>query len=315
MISLSPEELDFGSTTTSMELNLTNNGSGNISYTLTPSNNWIKLSRSTGTFTKTENITVSIDRTSLSEGDHSGYLTLTVGEDRVNIPVRMNIPSKEKPTVALQIVDNVTYSSAAFKGAIASIGSAKVVRHGFCWSTSEQPTILSANACNLGDSEKAKDFTYNASSLSPSTTYYVRAYAENAEGVSYSNQMKFQTKGTPQLATVETGAVSNIQATQADVVGNITNLGNVASVIQYGHVWSTHDTPTISDNKTSLGTTTIIGAYHSTLTGLAPNTIYYVRAYATNSVGTAYGGEKTFKTGSTVSVAIDDYGNENNWTR
>lgn len=315
MISLSPEELDFGSTTTSMELSITNNGSGNISYTLTSSNDWIKLSRNTGTFTKTENITVSVDRTSLSEGDHSGNLTLTIGEDKVNIPVRMNIPSKEKPTVAMQIVDNITYSSATFKGAIASIGSAKVTKHGFCWSTSEEPTVSSTGICNLGDSDKAKDFTYNASSLEPSTTYYVRAYAENAEGISYSNQMKFQTKGTPQLASVETGAVSNVQATQADVAGNITNLGNVSSVIQYGHVWSTRSTPTINDNKTSLGTTTAIGIFHSTVTGLAPNTIYYVRAYATNSVGTAYGNVTSFKTGSTVNVSIGDYGNENNWTR
>lgn len=315
MISLSPEELDFGSTTTSMELSITNNGSGNISYTLTSSNDWIKLSRNTGTFTKTENITVSVDRTSLSEGDHSGNLTLTIGEDKVNIPVRMNIPSKEKPTVAMQIVDNITYSSATFKGAIASIGSAKVTKHGFCWSTSEEPTVASTGICNLGDSEKAKDFTYNAASLEPSTTYYVRAYAENAEGISYSNQMKFQTKGTPQLATVETGTVSNIQATQADVEGNITNLGNVSSVTQYGHVWSTRNTPTIKDNNTSLGTTTATGTYHSTITGLAPNTKYYVRAYATNSVGTAYGNEISFETGSTVSVSIDDYENENNWTR
>lgn len=314
-ISLSPEELDFGSTTTSMELNITNNGSGNISYTLTPSNSWIKLSRSTGTFTKTENITVSVDRTYLSNGDHSGNLTLTIGEDKVNIPVRMNIPSKEKPTVALQIVDNVTYRSAVFKGAIANIGSSKINRHGFCWSTSEEPTVSSKGICNLGDSEKAKDFTYSANSLQPNTYYYVRAYAENIEGISYSNQIKFQTKGTPQLATVETGAVSNVKATQADIVGNITNLGNVASITQYGHVWSTHNAPTINDNKTSLGTTTDIGVYHSTMTGLTPNTTYYVRAYATNSVGTAYGNVATFKTGSTVSVSIDDYGNENNWTR
>ena len=315
MISLSPEELDFGSTTTSMELNITNNGTGNISYTLNPSNSWIKLSRNTGTFTQTENITVSVDRTSLSEGDHSGNLTLTIGDEKLSIPVRMNIPSKEKPTVALQIVDKITYNSVTFKGAIASIGSAKVNRHGFCWSTSEDPTVSSAGICNLGDSNKAKDFTYNASSLEPSTTYYVRAYAENAEGISYSNKKKFQTKGTPQLATIETGAVSNVKATQADIVGNITNLGNVASITQYGHVWSTHNAPTINDNKTSLGTTTEIGVYHSSMTGLAPNTTYYIRAYATNSVGTAYGNVATFKTGSTVSVSIDDYGNENNWTR
>lgn len=296
MISISPEELDFGSTTTSMELNITNNGSGNISYILTPSNNWIKLSRTTGTFTKTENVTVSVDRTSLSEGNHSGSLTLTIGEDKVNIPVRMNIPSKEKPTVALQIVDNVTYRSATFKGAIASIGSAKVTKHGFCWSTSEEPTISSTGICNLGDSEKAKDFTYNASSLEPSTTYYVRAYAENAEGISYSNQMKFQTNGTPQLATVETGTVSNVQATQVQIAGNIISLGNTEGLSQYGHVWNTKQSPTVSNNKTQLGATESTGTFNSTLTGLNPNTTYYVRSYAVNSVGTSYGNEVSFTT-------------------
>lgn len=296
MIGLSPEELDFGSITTSLELSITNNGSGNISYTLTPSNNWIKLSRSTGTFTKTENITVSVDRTSLSEGDHSGNLTLKIGEDKVNIPVRMNIPSTEKPTVALQIVDNVTFSSATFKGAIANIGSAKVTKHGFCWSTSEEPTVSSTGICNLGDSEKAKDFTYNAASLEPSTTYYVRAYAENTEGISYSNQMKFQTKGTPQLATVETGTVSNIQATQVQIAGNIISLGNTDGLSQYGHIWNTKQSPTISNSKTQLGVTESTGTFNSTLTGLNPNTTYYVRSYAVNSVGTSYGNEISFTT-------------------
>lgn len=314
-ISLSPEELDFGSTTTSMELNLTNTGSGNISYTLTPSNEWIKLSRTTGTFTKTENITVSVDRSSLSEGDHSGYLTLTVGDERITIPVRMNIPSKEKPVVSIQIVDEITYNSARFKGGIVSIGSSKVTKHGFCWSTSEEPTINSMGVCNLGDSEKAKDIIYIATSLEPNTTYYVRAYAENPEGISYSNQMKFQTKGTPQLADVATGDVSNIQATQAQVSGNVLNLGNTESLSQYGHVWSTMPNPTTSDYKTQHGTTSNTGSYTSTLTGLSPSTTYYVRAYVTNSVGTAYGEQKTFRTGSVVSIDKDGYGNESNWNR
>ena len=296
MISISPEELDFGSTTTSMELNITNNGSGSISYTLTPSNNWIKLSRSTGTFTKTENITVSVDRTSLSNGDHSGNLTLTIGEDKVNIPVRMNIPSREKPTVALQIVDNVTYSSVRFKGAIANIGSSKVSRHGFCWATSEEPTVSSKGICNFGDSEKAKDFTYSANSLQPNTYYYVRAYAENTEGISYSNQIKFQTKGTPQLPTVETGIVSSITSSQAQVIGNVISLGNIDELIQYGHVWGTKQLPTTSNSKTQLGNTETTGTFNSTLTGLAPNTLYHVRAYAVNSVGTSYGKEISFTT-------------------
>lgn len=314
-ISLSPEELDFGSTTTSMELNLTNTGSGNISYTLSPSNDWIKLSRTTGTFTKTENITVSVNRSSLSEGNHSGHLTLAVGEERISIPVRMNIPTREKPTVSLQVVDDITYSSARFKGGVVTIGSSKVTKHGFCWSKTEDPTTTSSGVCNLGDSEKAKDITYTATSLEPNTIYYVRAYAENSEGTSYSNQMKFQTKGTPQLAGVATGDVSNVQATQAQVAGNVLNLGNTESLSQYGHVWSTKANPTISDSKTQHGTTSAVGNYTSTLTGLAPSTVYYVRAYATNSVGTSYGEQKTFRTSSVVSIGKDGYGTDSNWNR
>lgn len=99
MVKVSPEELDFGSTSSSLELNLTNNGTGTISYTIVSSNDWIRLSRTSGNFTKTENLTVSVDRSSLSEGNHSGSLVLTIGEEKMTIPVRINIPSKEKPTV------------------------------------------------------------------------------------------------------------------------------------------------------------------------------------------------------------------------
>ena len=227
----------------------------------------------------------------------------------------MNIPSKEKPTVSLQIIDNITYNSARFKGGIVSIGSSRVIKHGFCWSITEDPTISSLGMCNLGDSEKAKDMTFTASSLDPNTTYYVRAYAENAEGINYSNQMKFQTNGTPQLAGVETGDVSNVLATQAEVAGNVLNLGNTERLSQYGHVWSTKANPTLSDSKTQHGSTAVTGGYTSTLTGLTPSTTYYVRAYVTNSVGTSYGKQKTFRTSSVVSIDKDGYGNDSNWSR
>lgn len=314
-ISISPEELDFGSTTTSMELNLTNTDGGSISYTLTPSNEWIKLSRTTGTFAKTENITVSVNRNSLSEGNHSGYITLAVGKERITIPIRMNIPSKEKPTVSLHIIDEITYNSVRFKGGIVSIGSSKVKKYGFCWSTSEGPTTSSYGVCDYGDSDKARDFIYTATSLEPNTIYYVRAYAENTEGVSYSNQMKFQTNGTPQLADVETGNINNIQATQAEVFGNILNLGNTDGLSQYGHVWSIKANPTLNDSKTQHGSTASVGNFTSTLTGLTPSTTYYVRAYVTNHVGTSYGEQKTFRTSSVVSIEKDGYGNDNDWNR
>ena len=295
-VSVSPEELDFGSVTTSMQLSITNTGSANVAYTIAPSNSWIQVSKTSGSFSKTEVVTVSVNRNELSEGNHEGKLTLTIGEEKIDIPVRMNIPSKEKPTVSMQTVENVSYNNAVFRGGLVSVGSSKVSKHGFCWSEQEQPTISSNGICNLGDSETAKDFTYNATSLKASTTYYVRAYAENSVGVSYSNQMKFQTNGVPQVAEVETGSATDVTSSQALVTGNVVNLGNTSGLSQYGHVWGTMENPTISNDKTQLGKTTSTGTYNSTLTGLSPNTLYHVRAYATNEIGTSYGKDITFTT-------------------
>ena len=158
-VSVSPEELDFGSVTTSMQLSITNTGSANVAYTIAPSNSWIQVSKTSGSFSKTEVVTVSVNRNDLSEGNHEGKLTLTIGEEKIDIPVRMNIPSKEKPTVSMQTVENVSYNNAVFRGGLVSVGSSKVNKHGFCWSEQEQPTISSNGICNLGESEAAKDGT------------------------------------------------------------------------------------------------------------------------------------------------------------
>lgn len=295
-VSVSPEELDFGSTSSSMQLTLNNTGSQSVSYTLIPSNNWIKPSKTQGVFTSIENLTVAVDRTGFSEGNYKGSLTLTAGNQTIEIPVRMNIPSKAKPTVSLLSIDDITYNTAKLRGSVVSIGSAAVTHHGFCWSRQDAPTTANAQKCDLGDLQAPRDFNYTPSNLEPNTTYYVRAYAENAEGISYSNQMKMETKGTPEKPTVETSTITGITDIQAQANGNLLKVGNDAGVTQYGHVWSTRANPTTDDQKTQLGSTKQTGAFTSTLTGLSPNQTYHVRAYAINAIGTAYGEDVTFTT-------------------
>ncbi|MBU1369586.1 MAG: PKD domain-containing protein [Bacteroidetes bacterium] len=78
------------------------------------------------------------------------------------------------------------------------------------------------------------------------------------------------------------------------VSGGIVTSGQGASVTAKGVCWSTNPDPIINDNKTDEGPAG--GIYSSNLTGLSPNTSYYVRAYATNSAGTAYGQQKFFTT-------------------
>lgn len=99
---------------------------------------------------------------------------------------------------------------------------------------------------------------------------------------------------TTQIPTLSTSAVSNLGTTTTTSGGNVSADGG-ATVTARGVVWSTNPTPVVSlTSKTSNGTGT--GTFSSSLTSLSPNTTYFVRAYATNSAGTAYGNEISFKT-------------------
>lgn len=296
-VTISPEELDFGSVTSALNLSLTNTGSGTLFYTLESSNNWLIPGKVSGTFSKTDNVSVAINRQELGTGDYAGTLLFTFGEDQITVPVRMNIPSKTKPVVTFNEVGSVSYGGATAKGSVVSIGSSKVTRHGFCWATSAMPTIDSPGVCILGDCTTPRDFEYILSGLEADIKYYIRAYAENNEGLSYSNEITFTTGGLPGQATVETGSASNVKSISASVVGSVLNMGNVVTITQHGHVWATKTMPTTElKTKTELGMRQVTGSFTSQLTGLSANTTYYVRAYATNEKGTAYGDQISFTT-------------------
>ena len=293
-VTVSPQELDFGATTSTMQLTMS--GGNNVSYTLTPSNDWILPSKTSGVFSKSENIIVAVDRANHAEGKYEGSLSLKVGEHSKEIPVRMTILAKALPATTLLSVDNVTDAAATFKGAVISVGSSRVTRYGFCWGKQENPELSTAESCNFGDCAAAADMNYTAKLLDANTTYYVRAYAENSEGISYSNQLRFTTEEAAQKPEVETGDADNVKSSQADVSGKILKIGDKEGIIQHGHVWSRSANPTTDNQKTQLGFTTVVGGFVSTLTGLEPNVTYHVRAYATNSIGTSYGEDVTFTT-------------------
>ncbi len=101
--------------------------------------------------------------------------------------------------------------------------------------------------------------------------------------------------------TVTTQAVSSISTTTATGNGNVTALGAPIAT-QHGHVWATHTNPTTTDSKTEKGVPSATGAYTSNMTGLIANTLYHVRAYIINSVGTFYGQPVTFTTSGSTAV-------------
>lgn len=96
------------------------------------------------------------------------------------------------------------------------------------------------------------------------------------------------------LATLTTLSMGNITAISAVSGGNITN-GGGTPVTQRGVCWSSSPNPTTATNTTNDGSGT--GSYTSNLTGLVAGATYYVRAYAVNSAGTAYGNQVQFTAG------------------
>ena len=103
--------------------------------------------------------------------------------------------------------------------------------------------------------------------------------------------------------------VTNITANTANSGGQVTSDGGNIETTR-GVVWSTSSNPTITMNtKTVDGSG--IGTFTSVITGLNANTTYYLRAYATNQIGTAYGTEVSFTTlGPPKQVTIGSQ----NWT-
>jgi len=105
------------------------------------------------------------------------------------------------------------------------------------------------------------------------------------------------------LPTVTTTAINSITTISAISGGNVTSDGG-DSVIARGVCWSTATNPDITGNHTTDGTG--MGQFTSNITGLTSGTIYYVRAYATNNMGTAYGNQFSFTTLTPTIVAVGD---------
>ena len=187
------------------------------------------------------------------------------------------------------IVSDVTATTANCGGFVSGDGGATVTARGVCWSTSENPTVSDNHTT---DGSGTGSFTSNITGLSADTTYYVRAYAINSADTSYGDQVSFTTLEA--LPKVTTSAVSNINVSGTNITatcgGDVTDQG-AYEVTARGVCWGTSD-PTIDSCHTDDGSG--LHSFVSSLTGLSSGTTYYVRAYATNSAGTAYGNQVSF---------------------
>lgn len=210
-------------------------------------------------------------------------------------PIRVHVVT---PSVTTNSVTNIHATYATCGGNVTNSGGADITERGICWSTTHLPTL---NNSHTNSGSGTGSYSISIYDLLPGTQYYVRAYATNSEGTSYGEEVSFTTTSIP---TITTNNVANITSTTAICGGNVINEGS-GSVTSRGVCWSTNHNPIVNTylcNYTSDGSG--IGSYTSSITGLTPGTQYYVRAYATNSEGMAYGEEMCFTTPKVITCSV-----------
>jgi len=202
------------------------------------------------------------------------------------------------PTASVQAATNIQSFSAQLNGTVNG--------KGYLTTTS----FLFGLTSNYGQIYQADNVTGNAnvnisftpSNLQSNTTYHYKIKAQNAVDITFSNDTSFTTAASAPI--LNTPNTTTILALSASTASQITNDGG-SPVTARGVCWSTNHNPTIGDSHTTDGSGT--GTFNSNLIGLTTNTLYYVRSYATNDVGTSYSYEVSFTTLNGIAGVIINY--------
>lgn len=194
------------------------------------------------------------------------------------------------PEVVFVSCSDVTSSSAIVSGKVTSHGGETVSEVGFLYGTTsnlDSTISLKVTTSYTGDS-----FSLTLTSLTRATEYYIKPFVTNSAGTAYGEVTSFTT--LPELPVVTTNHITDITDNSAVSGGVITDDGG-SDIIAKGVVWSRSKNPTVEDSfKTEDGNG--VDPFTSYLTDLTPGRTYYVRAYATNLVGTSYGDQHEFRT-------------------
>lgn len=308
-------ELDFGSSVDDVarSFSLFNDGEESLEWQITTTAEWIKsVSKTEGVLSAgaTQSLIVTLDRAKLKSGKNTTTLHISSNNGAKQLTIIATGPTLA--TLNTLPATNVKTTTVTLNGEILTDGSPKYSERGFVYSESSMPTFedcIKKVTSTLTDSKK---FSAIITGLTQGKTYYARAYAVNGEKEVYStNENSF----TPSecLAQVTTQAVTDISrsAGRATFNGTIVDSGEPIYT-ERGFVYATTHNPMVGSDTKVVAAGKGNGEFSANVDNLQLGTIYYVRAYATNEQGIAYGEEKIADFNAimpevtTVSVEVKD---------
>jgi uncharacterized protein (TIGR02145 family) len=228
------------------------------------------------------------------------YATNSAGTGYGN-EVSFTTREEQVPLLTTAEPQEITQSTAKLTGKILDENGSSIVSVGICWNTSPEPKITNNK---VSAENKTYGFESVISGLHGGTTYYVRAYATNATGTGYGNEIIFKTNPATR-PVVETNLCYSLTDHSFKTSGLIKNTGG-AEVTKCGICWNT-DPEMIDLSKMTIVGLNSDNSFLSDITGLQSGTLYYVRAYAYNELGIAFGDVKLVKTYAVMDIDGNGY--------
>lgn len=292
VLGVSPSSITKTSAGGQETINITNSGSGTMNWTASSNQPWISLSSSSGSGNGSLVLTISANTSTSSRNASITVSASGASNSPQSISVTQSGVSATLPEVSTTGVSNVTASSASVGGNVTNQGSSSVSSRGVCFGTSSNPTT-SGNCVSSGSGTGS--FSALLSELESNTLYYARAFATNSSGTAYGDNVSFTTGVVERLPVVTSTIPGNVTSSSATLGGNVTDQGSPA-LIERGVCYSSSSSlPNL--NHTCITASSVgLGSFSVSASQLSQNTLYNVRAYATNALGTAYGSVVSFTT-------------------
>lgn len=182
-------------------------------------------------------------------------------------------------------------------------GKTSVTERGVIYSTISNPELNTSGVARITNGSGIGSYSGLIPIMDNVQSYYFRAYATNLNGTSYGASI--QAQPSDEIPTVVVRGVTSITKSSATINGEITNTGGL-DISEHGIYWSATQNPTSSSEKVNLGVGDY-GLFDGSMVGLNSNNTYYAILYATNSNGTAYSFQTSFRT--LVEVTFKAYAN------